>query len=221
MQKVIMSFLVIVYGICSVSAEKEPTVLDSGKQRTMAIAGSPLAPLFGGLNLHYQTKLTNFLTLSLPVSFQYSWLGQVIGNSLGEEQGISVSKAPIFFSAGLGTKFLLPSLGALPRNGESHFYLEPRFLVAYGQLGLIHEKRTYQAMTWRFSSLLMIGQDFVFDSGLFLNFGLGAGVSYFFNNKTNMPWETSKDLLVNAHFPPKKQKFGVAFEGDFNIGFAW
>lgn len=221
MQKIILIFFLTMYCACTVHSESQSVAPEAQKQRSMAIAGSPIAPMFGGVNIHFQTKLTDFLVLTLPVNCQYSWLGKVMGDSLGEEKGIRVTKVPIFFSAGLGTKFLFPSFGRFAFNGESNFFVEPRFLVAHSQMGLKHRRALYSAKTWRLSSLVMVGQDFVFDSGLFLNFGLGAGISYFFKNETNMPWETSKDPVVNMHFPPKKQKVGVALEGDLNIGFAW
>ena len=65
MKRIILQFL-LVAGLClPASAQNE--------ERSMVLAISPIAAIGGGVDVLYQAKMTDFLAITVPVSFYYRW----------------------------------------------------------------------------------------------------------------------------------------------------
>src|SRR5262245_56618984 len=77
------------------------------KYLNMAISFSPLSLIGGGLSFMYQLKMTDFLSLTLPCDFYYSFLKSSIIRRLSDGENIKEIKSPLSTSIGLGGRFLL------------------------------------------------------------------------------------------------------------------
>src|SRR5688572_9729696 len=82
--------------------------------RTMSLSIDVIDPAFGKLNLSFQYNLVDFLSLHVPVYYQYNWLFPIVQNTANRAAGVQefeMNSAPINFGGGLGARFLLANMG--------------------------------------------------------------------------------------------------------------
>jgi hypothetical protein len=193
-------------------------VFGQNEERSMAISVSPLAPIFGGISAMYQLKMTNFLSLTLPANFYYSWWKTSAAEFLSEKSKTrgDVTHMPLDISVGLGARFLLKNEGL-----NDTFYLEPRLMYGYEQFGYKAVDLALESKAMRISPLLRFGWDWYYDSGFYMSLGLGIGFSYYFNNETTLPPKFKDNFLAKIFFPPQEKGMRVDWDAEFKLGYAW
>lgn len=183
----------------------------------MALSISPIAPIFGGVDLLYQIKVTDFLAITVPGSLYYPWfLKSAVNFFVDKGVDIKTTKTPLNWATGLGAKFLIAGKGI-----SDSFYVEPRVMLGYSQVGFAYQGKKLESSLYRVTPLLRAGWDFVFDSGFFMTLGLGAGINIFFNNDTIIPPDIEDKLAIKFLLSPRSQKINFAWDGEFKIGYAW
>ena len=195
MKRIILQFL-LVAGLClPASAQNE--------ERSMVLAISPIAAIGGGVDVLYQAKMTDFLAITVPVSFYYRWgYSKTVQWLSDRTEDFSQTKAPISYSAGLGAKFLLAGRGI-----ADSFYLEPRIIGGYNQFGAKYSSKNVEQKIeyshYHVSPMLRFGWDWVYDSGVFLTLGLGAGPKFYIKNQSEIPTEIA-DKHIKYLLPSEK-----------------
>jgi hypothetical protein len=199
MKKIIITIVIAALCACSVLAKSE---------RSMAIGIDPISAILGSVSVLYQVKLNNFLALTLPLDVGYDWLKKV-------GAGARLTRAPIHFSFGVGTKFLMK------RQGFVHsFYLEPRIIANYSQFGFLGYK-LYDSKAWSLTPLFRLGFDWYFASNFFMSLGAGIGANFYVSKRdTKLPKETDF-ANIRLAFPPRGRIISLALDGEFMIGASW
>lgn len=189
--------------------------------RTMAISVSPLAVIGGGLDVMYQVKLTDYLSLTVPANVYYPWWLSLAMKSLGTVSAgkveIETTKTPIWWSAGLGARFLLANNGL-----NNTFYLEPRVSFGHAQLGYSWEGNKFEGSFMKITPMGRFGWDWYWDSGFYMSLGFGLGFNYIFNREINVP-DVIKKNWVGKYIHKKLSENGFlpAADFEFKLGYSW
>jgi len=184
-------------------------------ERTMSISASPIALIFGNLDLLYQVKLTNYLALTIPGHIAYSWAAPKVVDWVLEEKS-QQTLAPIRAGGGIGARFLLANRGL-----NNSFYLEPRVTINYEQFGLKNTFGEFDTRKLSLTPMARLGYDWYFDSGFYMSLGAGLGFNYFLQNKTTPPTSKADQTLIKYLFPEKDRRINFALDLEFKLGFAW
>lgn len=186
-------------------------------ERTMAFSVSPIALLRGGIDVMFQIKLTDYLSLTVPANFYYSWLkANTVKWLASQSKYFKEGKSPLDGQIGVGARFLMAKQGL-----SDTFYVEPRISLGYEQFGVAIDNEKFESESMMLSPMLHFGWDWYYDSGFYASLGAGLGAHVYFNNKTTVPKHLKDNLFVNLFFPPQDRKYGLAIEGDFKLGFAF
>ena len=184
--------------------------------RTMAFSISPIALLGGGIDAMYQYKLTEYLSLTVPANFYYSWFKTSLVGTVGTaEKRVKETRSPFDAQIGVGARFLMAQKGL-----NDTFYLEPRLLLGYEQFGVNVGDSKFEAETLTLTPMLRLGWDWYFDSGFYMSLGGGVGVNTYLNKVSKIPSKYKDNFVVGLYFPPQNRSFSLAWEGEFKLGYA-
>ncbi len=187
------------------------------EERSMVISGSILAPIAGGLDIQYQYKLTDYLSITIPGYFYYNWIASaIIKNADKQHGGFNQTIAPISAGGGVGARFLLANNGL-----NDTFYLEPRVKLNYGQFGFDSPLGKVESQTLALTPTANLGWDWYYDSGFYVGLGLGIGFNYFLTNTTELPTKIEESAAVKAWLPHEDTKVAFAWDGEFRLGYSW
>ena len=198
--------------------------LAENNDRTMAFSISPIAAIFGGVDVMYQMKVTDFMSVTVPGNFYYSWGKGSLVKFMAEKTGkFEQTKAPFDAAIGLGARFLLAKHGL-----SDTFYVEPRVYFGYEQIGLRVGDYKIESETMRLTPMLKFGWDWYYDSGFYISLGAGIGMHAYFNHKQDVPADLKKNWASRTillgwflGIPPEDKTFSLAAEGEFKLGFAF
>lgn len=210
MKKIFISTIMAMSLFTSMSAK-------ASDEKTMAIAISPLKALFLSGDMLYQYKVTDFLAITAPVKFSYSWLDKLLIEKFAE---VKANSMPISFEMGVGAKFFM---GSSKQKGlDDSFYLEPRLNFNYSQLDFSSSTRKINSTTMGLNPMAMLGWDWVYDGGFFMNLEGGAGVNFFLKKDMNVDLGNKDanylvDLYVSKNDDSWKFNYGI----DFKLGYAF
>lgn len=184
--------------------------------RTMAFSISPIAAIRGGIDVMYQLKLSHYLSLTVPANFYYSWFkSEVVSLSIIGHKSIKETKSPYDARIGVGARFLMAHKGL-----NDTFYLEPRLYLSYEQFGFNIDNYKFESEALILTPMFRFGWDWYYDSGFYVSLGAGVGVNTYLNKATKIPKRYRNDVFASAVFPPLEGAFGIAWEGEFKLGFA-
>lgn len=186
--------------------------------RTMTFSVSPLAVLGGGIDVMYQIKMTDFLSITVPANFYYAWLSSKLLELAAKESDASFTeqKSPYEAAIGVGARFLMAKRGL-----NDTFYLEPRLSLGYEQFGVTIAGNKFDSQSMMLTPMLRFGWDWYWNSGFYMSLGWGLGANIYFNNKTVVPKEFKKNWFVKTYFPPEDRKYSFAWGGEYKLGFAF
>jgi len=165
----------------------------------------------------YQYKVTDFLAITTPVKFSYSWLEKLLIENFME---VKANSMPISFEVGVGAKFFM---GSSKQKGlDDSFYLEPRLNFNYSQLDFSSSTRKLNSTTMGLNPMAMLGWDWVYDDGFFMNLEGGAGVNFLVKNEANIDFGNSDaNYFVNSYVSKKDDTWKMAYALDFKLGYAF
>jgi hypothetical protein len=188
-------------------------------EKTMALAVSPLHAVVSSANILYQYKVTDFLAITAPVNFSYNWVRKLLIEKLFEQKSNSM---PISFEIGVGAKFFM---GSKKQKGlDDSFYLEPRLNFNYSQLDFSSAKYKINSTAMGIAPMAMLGWDWVYDGGFFMNLEGGAGVNFLVKNDTSTSLgDKDANTIVNAFLgiPQNDDSWKFNYGIDFKLGYAF
>jgi hypothetical protein len=186
-------------------------------EKTMAIAISPLQAIFLSADMLYQYKVTDFLAITAPVKFSYSWLRKVMIENFLEVKSNSM---PIAFELGVGAKFFMGS--SKQTCLDDSFYLEPRLNFNYDQLDFASSTRKIKATTMGLNPMAMLGWDWVYDSGFFMNLEGGAGPNFLLKKDISIDLgDKDANYFVNSILAKEDDSWKMVYALDFKLGYAF
>jgi hypothetical protein len=208
MKKLVVYFIFLA-GILAFNAQAKDN------DRWMAIGVSPLAGIVGVLDINYQIKATDYLAITLPLRFGYDWYYKRLASVLLDRKESKNNIAPISFSGGIGTKFLMASNGF-----NDSFYLEPRLSIGYQQIGL--SGVDFEIKAWTLTPMARLGWDWFYESGFYMSLGGGAGMNWAISKKTKYGL-IEKEIIKSYGFllGVSDRKISPAWDLEFKIGFSW
>ena len=185
--------------------------------RNMAIAISPIQAVLLSMDLLYQYKITDFMAITTPIKFSYSPIKAKIFSKLISWSASSSDENKVMgFSFGVGSKFFMSSPKSLSLNDS--FYLEPRLVFNYNNTNIAAGSNYYANNSSDLDLLFIIGQDWLYDSGLFMNLEGGLGAKYIINNKIAHKLRFSgAEIFLGSH----DTNIIVAATFDFKMGYAF
>lgn len=189
--------------------------------RNMAIAISPIQAVLLSMDLLYQYKITDFMAITTPVRFSYSPIKakilskaiELFGNS---KPSSSDENKVMGFSFGVGSKFFMSSPKSLSLNDS--FYLEPRLVFNYNKIDVKVGSDYYRNNSSDLDLLFIIGQDWLYDSGLFMNLEGGLGAKYIIDNKIEAKLNSAG---LKRFLGSNDTKITFAATFDFKMGYAF
>ncbi len=191
-----------------------------GYERKFAISFSPISLLFGQMDMRFQIKLLDFLSLTFPMLVGFNYIHPLsYGQALlkGNASDYETTALPLSLEGGIGLKLSTANNGL-----ADSFFIEPRVTVNYWQLGV---KNSYgKEFSWDVmgvKSMMLIGWDWYYDSGFMMS--LAGGVGY----QKNLGGEVylsqgiavSKEMARNIPDPNRHGEIDKMLE--FKTGFVW
>lgn len=186
--------------------------------RNMAIAVSPIQALLPAINLLYQYKINSSMAITMPINFTYNtWIPKAINKFTQDSKSTGKDNYLMMAAFGLGTKFFMSKHKSSSLNDS--FYLEPRLVYSHKKLNVEHDStKYYKSKVNTLDALFIMGKDWVYESGLFVNLDGGLGLQYFMSNETQNTF--AADGLDNI-LAESDTKFSYAASFDFKIGYAF
>jgi hypothetical protein len=212
MNKKILAMLAIMALSLSHSAMSEE------KERTFAVSANPVSAIFGSFRGLFQYKLTDYMSLTVPVSAGTNWL---VGPQTSWLLNDKYDSSLWFAGGGLGLRFHFKNQGLA--NG---LFLEPRAMFSQSKFHLLQNNDP--AMEAKFSSLLttlVFGHEWLLDSGLFFSTSVELGLATHLAKELKVePALASKlenNRLAKNILWAEDGRVHLHHSFDFSIGYAW
>lgn len=210
MKKYLFSFLLLAWLSSPAKASDE---------RTMNVNASVLRLVAGELNLQYQYKLLDFMSINIPLMGAYYWPYQAVASNF-VDKGIKMNTKPWAFGAGLGVKFLAAGNGL-----NDTFFIEPRVSYRYEQYGfkaaVANISKEFGDINHTIGTTLNIGWDQYWDNGLMLTTSIGVGYAWFLKRDLKVPSEISDNKLLSWWLGEKNSPGRFVTDIDIRLGYSF
>lgn len=197
------------------------TALSEPQGRRFAISADPVKAIHASLGGLFQYKMTDYLSLTLPVSFGTNWPATSAINTMAKITDEKYSSSLLFGGAGIGARFLLN------RNGfNDGFFAEPRLMVSMSKYHLKKDGEfLINSDRITLTPSLLVGYSWFFQNGLYLSADLEAGLGFHMKNDVTVDPQLAKRLKDEATIKNRlwanENKWRFEYGYGISLGYSW
>lgn len=197
------------------------TVLGESHNRRFAISADPVKAIHASLGGLFQYKMTDFVSLTVPLSFGTNWPAIFATSTMATITDEKYSSSLLFGGAGIGARFLLN------RNGfNDGFFAEPRVMVSMSKYNLKKdEEMLINSNRLSLTPSLLVGYSWFFNNGLYISAGLEAGIGFHMKNDVMVEKLLATRLKDKATIKSRlwadESRWRFEYGYDISLGYSW